>query len=220
MEITVMKFGGTSVANSDRMTAAAQKIAKEARRGRGVVAVVSAQGKLTDELIAKAKELNTEPSLREMDALLSAGEQISSSLLAMAVAAQGVPSIAMSGWQAGFITTDNFGSARIKNLETDRVTQALSEGKAVIVAGFQGIANGDVTTLGRGGSDTSAVALAAALGADICRIYTDVDGVYTADPRVVKTARKLDGISYDEMFEMASVGAGVMHNRSIKLAKK
>ena len=220
MEITVMKFGGTSVANSDRMTAAAQKIAKEARRGRGVVAVVSAQGKLTDELIAKAKELNSEPSLREMDALLSAGEQISSSLLAMAVAAQGVPSIAMSGWQAGFITTDNFGSARIKNLETDRVTQALSEGKAVIVAGFQGIANGDVTTLGRGGSDTSAVALAAALGADICRIYTDVDGVYTADPRVVKTARKLDGISYDEMFEMASVGAGVMHNRSIKLAKK
>jgi aspartate kinase len=220
MEITVMKFGGTSVANSDRMTAAAQKIAKEARRGRGVVAVVSAQGKLTDELIAKAKELNDEPSLREMDALLSAGEQISSSLLAMAVAAQGVPSIAMSGWQAGFITTDNFGSARIKNLETDRVTQALSEGKAVIVAGFQGIANGDVTTLGRGGSDTSAVALAAALGADICRIYTDVDGVYTADPRVVKTARKLDGISYDEMFEMASVGAGVMHNRSIKLAKK
>jgi aspartate kinase len=126
----------------------------------------------------------------------------------------------MSGWQAGFITTDNYGSARIKNLETDRVTQALSEGKAVIVAGFQGIANGDVTTLGRGGSDTSAVALAAALGADICRIYTDVDGVYTADPRVVKTARKLDGISYDEMFEMASVGAGVMHNRSIKLAKK
>lgn len=220
MEITVMKFGGTSVANSDRMTAAAQKIAKEARRGRGVVAVVSAQGKLTDELIAKAKELNDEPSLREMDALLSAGEQISSSLLAMAVAAQGVPSIAMSGWQAGFITTDNYGSARIKNLETDRVTQALSEGKAVIVAGFQGIANGDVTTLGRGGSDTSAVALAAALGADICRIYTDVDGVYTADPRVVKTARKLDGISYDEMFEMASVGAGVMHNRSIKLAKK
>ncbi len=220
MEITVMKFGGTSVANSDRMTAAAQKIAKEARRGRGVVAVVSAQGKLTDELIAKAKELNAEPSLREMDALLSAGEQISSSLLAMAVAAQGVPSIAMSGWQAGFITTDNYGSARIKNLETDRVTQALSEGKAVIVAGFQGIANGDVTTLGRGGSDTSAVALAAALGADICRIYTDVDGVYTADPRVVKTARKLDGISYDEMFEMASVGAGVMHNRSIKLAKK
>ncbi|MBO7276031.1 MAG: aspartate kinase, partial [Clostridia bacterium] len=170
--------------------------------------------------IAKAKELNDEPSLREMDALLSAGEQISSSLLAMAVAAQGVPSIAMSGWQAGFITTDNYGSARIKNLETDRVTQALSEGKAVIVAGFQGIANGDVTTLGRGGSDTSAVALAAALGADICRIYTDVDGVYTADPRVVKTARKLDGISYDEMFEMASVGAGVMHNRSIKLAKK
>ena len=220
MEITVMKFGGTSVANSDRMTAAAQKIAKEARRGRGVVAVVSAQGKLTDELIAKAKELNAEPSLREMDALLSAGEQISSSLLAMAVAAQGVPSMAMSGWQAGFITTDNYGSARIKNLETDRVTQALSEGKAVIVAGFQGIANGDVTTLGRGGSDTSAVALAAALGADICRIYTDVDGVYTADPRVVKTARKLDGISYDEMFEMASVGAGVMHNRSIKLAKK
>ena len=220
MEITVMKFGGTSVANSDRMTAAAQKIAKEARRGRGVVAVVSAQGKLTDELIAKAKELNSEPSLREMDALLSAGEQISSSLLAMAVAAQGVPSIAMSGWQAGFITTGSFGSARIKNLETDRVTQALSEGKAVIVAGFQGIANGDVTTLGRGGSDTSAVALAAALGADICRIYTDVDGVYTADPRVVKTARKLDGISYDEMFEMASVGAGVMHNRSIKLAKK
>jgi aspartate kinase len=220
MEITVMKFGGTSVANSDRMTAAAQKIAKEARRGRGVVAVVSAQGKLTDELIAKAKELNDEPSLREMDALLSAGEQISSSLLAMAVAAEGVPSIAMSGWQAGFITTDNYGSARIKNLETDRVTQALSEGKAVIVAGFQGIANGDVTTLGRGGSDTSAVALAAALGADICRIYTDVDGVYTADPRVVKTARKLDGISYDEMFEMASVGAGVMHNRSIKLAKK
>ncbi|MBR4305152.1 MAG: aspartate kinase [Clostridia bacterium] len=220
MEITVMKFGGTSVANSDRMTAAAQKIAKEARRGRGVVAVVSAQGKLTDELIAKAKELNTEPTLREMDALLSAGEQISSSLLAMAVAAQGVPSVAMSGWQAGFVTTGSFGSARIKKLETERVTAALAEGKTVIVAGFQGICDGDITTLGRGGSDTSAVALAAALGADICRIYTDVDGVYTADPRVVKTAKKLDGITYDEMFEMASLGAGVMHNRSIKLAKK
>ena len=220
MEITVMKFGGTSVANSDRMAAAAQKIAKEARRGRGVVAVVSAQGKLTDELIAKAKELNTDPTLREMDALLSAGEQISSSLLAMAVAAEGVPSIAMSGWQAGFITTGNFGSARIKKLETERVSAALAEGKAVIVAGFQGISDGDITTLGRGGSDTSAVALAAALGADICRIYTDVDGVYTADPRVVKTAKKLNGITYDEMFEMASLGAGVMHNRSIKLAKK
>ena len=220
MEITVMKFGGTSVANSDRMASAAQKIAREAKKGRGVVAVVSAQGKLTDELIAKAKELNADPALREMDALLSAGEQISSSLLAMAVAAQGVPSVAMSGWQAGFITTDNFGSARIKSLETERVTAALNDGKAVIVAGFQGISNGDITTLGRGGSDTSAVALAAALGADICRIYTDVDGVYTADPRIVKTARKLDGITYDEMFEMASLGAGVMHNRSIKLAKK
>ena len=220
MEITVMKFGGTSVANSDRMAAAAQKIAKEARRGRGVVAVVSAQGKLTDELITKAKELNTDPALREMDALLSAGEQISSSLLAMAVAAQGVPAVAMSGWQAGFITTGNFGSARIKKLETERVSAALAEGKAVIVAGFQGICDGDITTLGRGGSDTSAVALAAALGADICRIYTDVDGVYTADPRIVKSAKKLDGITYDEMFEMASLGAGVMHNRSIKLAKK
>jgi len=220
MNITVMKFGGTSVANNDRMAAAAQKIAKEVRRGRGVVAVVSAQGKLTDELIAKAKEINSDPALREMDALLSAGEQISSSLLAMAVAAEGVPSVAMSGWQAGFITTGNFGSARIKTLETERVTRALSEGKAVIVAGFQGISDGDITTLGRGGSDTSAVALAAALGADICRIYTDVDGVYTADPRIVKTARKLDGITYDEMFEMASLGAGVMHNRSIKLAKK
>ena len=187
MEITVMKFGGTSVANSDRMAAAAQKIAKESRRGRGVVAVVSAQGKLTDELITKAKELNTDPALREMDALLSAGEQISSSLLAMAVAAQGVPAVAMSGWQAGFITTGNFGSARIKKLETERVSAALAEGKAVIVAGFQGICDGDITTLGRGGSDTSAVALAAALGADICRIYTDVDDGGNVTKNLVKS---------------------------------
>jgi len=220
MDITVMKFGGTSVANSDRMMAAAQKIVKESKKGRGVVAVVSAQGKLTDELIAKAKELNDVPENREMDVLLSAGEQISSALLAMAVAAQGVPSVALSGWQAGFVTTDNFTSARIVKLETENVTKALNEGKAVIVAGFQGISDGNVTTLGRGGSDTSAVALAAALGAATCRIYTDVDGVYTADPRVVPDAHKLEGITYDEMFEMASLGAGVMHNRSIKLAKK
>ena len=220
MEITVMKFGGTSVKNNDRLLAAAQKIADEHRLGKGVVAVVSAQGKFTDELIAKANEINEKPELREMDALLSAGEQISCSLLAMAVASLGVPSIAMSGWQAGFITNGNFGSARIDHLETERVQKAIEEGKAVIVAGFQGISNGDITTLGRGGSDTSAVALAAALNASTCRIYTDVEGVYTADPRIVKSARKLDGISYDEMFEMASLGAGVMHNRSIKLAKK
>jgi len=220
MEITVMKFGGTSVKNNDRMIAAAEKIAAEHRRGRGVVAVVSAQGKFTDELIAKAQDINEKPELREMDALLSAGEQISCSLLAMAVAAQGVPSIAMSGWQAGFVTNSSFGSARIDHLEIDRVQKALDEGKAVIVAGFQGISDGDITTLGRGGSDTSAVALAAALNASTCRIYTDVDGVYTADPRIVKSAQKLEGISYDEMFEMASLGAGVMHNRSIKLAKK
>lgn len=220
MEITVMKFGGTSVKNNDRMLAAAEKIVAEYNKGRGVVAVVSAQGKLTDELITKATEINEKPTLREMDALLSAGEQISSSLLAMAVHSLGVPSLAMAGWQAGFMTDGNFGSARIDHLETDRVKQALEDGKVVIVAGFQGIANGDITTLGRGGSDTSAVALAAALNANTCRIYTDVEGVYTADPRIVKNAHKLDGISYDEMFEMASLGAGVMHNRSIKLAKK
>ncbi len=220
MDITVMKFGGTSVANSDRMMAAAHKIVKESKKGRGVVAVVSAQGKLTDELIAKAKELNDVPENREMDVLLSAGEQFSSALLAMAVAAQGVPSVALSGWQAGFITTGNFTSARIVKLETDNVTKALNEGKAVIVAGFQGISDGNVTTLGRGGSDTSAVALAAALKADLCQIYTDVDGVYTTDPRIAPNARKLSEITYDEMLELATLGAQVLNNRSVEMAKK
>jgi aspartate kinase len=219
--LIVQKFGGTSVADPDRVFNVAGIIAEKFKEGHDVIAVVSAQGDTTDELIEKAREINQNASRREMDMLLSAGEQISAALLAMAIEKLGYPVISLLGWQAGFNTNSTYGSARIKRINTERIRAELDKRKIVIVAGFQGInRHGDITTLGRGGSDTSAVGIAAALGADLCQIFTDVDGVYTADPRKVPTAFKLDEITYDEMLELATLGAQVLNNRSVELAKK
>ena len=215
--LIVQKFGGTSVANPDRVFNVAGIITEKFKEGHDVIAVVSAQGDTTDELIEKAREINRDASRREMDMLLSAGEQIS------AARWHGDSStvISLLGWQAGFNTNSAYGSARIKRINTERIRAELDKRKIVIVAGFQGInRHGDITTLGRGGSDTSAVGIAAALGADLCQIFTDVDGVYTADPRKVPTAFKLDEITYDEMLELATLGAQVLNNRSVELAKK
>ena len=221
MELVVQKFGGSSVADTERINNVAQIVTDTYKSGKSVVVVVSAQGDTTDDFIAKAAEINTRPSNREMDVLLSAGEQISMSLLAMAIERMGYPVVSLTGWQAGIKTDSNHGIARIKNIDTERLHRELDRKNIVIVAGFQGINKyDDITTLGRGGSDTSAVALAAALKAELCQIYTDVDGVYTADPRKVPNAKKLDSISYDEMLELASQGAQVLHNRSVEMAKK
>lgn len=221
MSLIVQKFGGTSVANAERVMNVAGIIKDTYDAGNQVVAVVSAQGDTTDDLIQKAKEINPKASRREMDMLLSSGEQISISLLAMALEKLGVPAVSLLGWQAGFNTTSAYGNARIKKMDTDRLQRELDKKNVVIVAGFQGINKfDDITTLGRGGSDTSAVAIAASLGADCCQIYTDVDGVYTADPRIVKNAKKLEEISYDEMLELATLGAQVLHNRSVEMSKK
>jgi aspartate kinase len=221
LALLVQKFGGTSVADSDKILAAARRAIQAHHRGDRVLMVVSARGHTTDELIALAKEITDRPPAREMDMLLSTGEQVSIALMAMAVQALGVPAISFTGAQIGIVTDSFHTKARIKNISTERIIQALDEGKIVIVAGFQGIdENYNITTLGRGGSDTTAVALAAVLGADACEIYTDVDGVYTTDPRIVPEARKIDRISYEEMLELASLGAGVMHSRSIEFAKK
>ena len=222
MGLIVQKFGGTSVANADRIRNVAQIIADTYRQGNQVVAVLSAQGDTTDDLIEKAKEINPNASKREMDMLLSTGEQISCSLCAMAIETMGLSVVSLTGWQAGFQTNSSYSNARIKKINAERVQSELDRSHSiVIVTGFQGINKyGDITTLGRGGSDTSAVALAAALKADLCQIYTDVDGIYTADPRYVKEARKLDEITFDEMLELASLGAQVLHNRSVELAKK
>lgn len=221
MGLIVKKFGGTSVADAQRLRNVAQRITRTYDEGNNVVVVVSAQGDTTDELIEKANEVNTNPSKREMDVLLSAGEQISMSLLAMVLENMGYPVVSLTGWQAGFLTDSHYGSARIKTVNTERLQTELDKRNIVIVAGFQGLNRyDDITTLGRGGSDTSAVALAATLGADLCEIYTDVNGVYTADPRIVKNAQKLDEISYDEILELASLGANVLHNRSVEMAKK
>lgn len=221
MGLIVKKFGGTSVADAQRLRIVAQRITRTYDEGNNVVVVVSAQGDTTDELIEKANEVNTNPSKREMDVLLSAGEQISMSLLAMVLENMGYPVVSLTGWQAGFLTDSHYGSARIKTVNTERLQTELDKRNIVIVAGFQGLNRyDDITTLGRGGSDTSAVALAATLGADLCEIYTDVNGVYTADPRIVKNAQKLDEISYDEILELASLGANVLHNRSVEMAKK
>ena len=222
MGLIVQKFGGTSVANAERLRNVAQIIADTYRQGNQVVAVLSAQGDTTDDLIEKAKEINPNASRREMDMLLSTGEQISCSLCAMAIEAMGLPVVSLTGWQAGVQTNSSYSSARIKKINVERVQSELDRSHSiVIVTGFQGINKyGDVTTLGRGGSDTSAVALAAALKADLCQIYTDVDGIYTADPRYVRGARKLEEITFDEMLELASLGAQVLHNRSVELAKK
>jgi aspartate kinase len=221
MSLIVQKYGGTSVRDAERVMNVARRITETYQAGNNVIVAVSAQGDTTDDLIEKAKEINPNASKREMDMLLATGEQISISLLAMAIEKLGCPVISMTGWQAGVVTEANHGSARIKRIDTERIQNELDKKTIVIVAGFQGIDKyDDITTLGRGGSDTSAVALAAALHADVCEIYTDVDGVYTADPRFVPNAYKLDDISYDEMLELASLGANVLHNRSVEMAKK
>ena len=221
MGLIVQKYGGTSVKDAERVMNVARRITDAYKAGNNVVVAVSAQGDTTDDLIEKAKEINPNASKREMDMLLSTGEQISISLLAMAIEKIGCPVISLTGWQAGVKTDAKYGAARISTIDTERLQAELDKKNIVIVAGFQGINKyDDITTLGRGGSDTSAVALAAALHADVCEIYTDVDGVYTADPRFVKNAYKLDDISYDEMLELASLGANVLHNRSVEMAKK
>ena len=221
MALIVQKFGGSSVADTARIRNVARIITETYRKGNNVVVVLSAQGDTTDDLIAKAEEINPGASRREMDMLLATGEQISISLCAMAIEALGYPVISLTGWQAGMLTNSAYGSARIKRIRTDRIQTELDARKIVLVAGFQGINKyDDITTLGRGGSDTSAVALAASLHADLCQIYTDVDGVYTADPRSVTGARKLEEITYDEMLELASLGAQVLHNRSVEMAKR
>lgn len=221
MSLIVQKFGGSSVANKERVFNVARRIIETYKKGNSVVVVVSAQGDTTDDLIEKAAEISKNPSKREMDMLLSTGEQISISLLAMAIHELGYPAISLTGWQVGLNTDASYSNARISKISAERIKKELEHKNIVVVAGFQGINKyEDITTLGRGGSDTSAVALAAALGADLCEIYTDVDGVYTADPRIVKNAKKMDVISFDEMLELASMGANVLHNRSVEMAKK
>jgi aspartate kinase len=221
MALIVQKFGGSSVADKDRLFNVADIVTRTYKAGNKVIVVVSAQGDTTDDLIAKAKEINEDASKREMDMLMTAGEQMSAALLAMAIEKLGCPVISLLGWQAGFVTSSAYGSARIKRIEPNRIRKELDKKNIVVVTGFQGINRyDDMTTLGRGGSDTSAVALAAAMHADLCQIYTDVEGVYTADPRKVKNARKLSEISYDEMLELATLGAQVLNNRSVEMAKK
>ena len=221
MSLIVQKFGGSSVRDAQRIRNVAGIIAETYLEGNDVLVVLSAQGDTTDDLIAKAEEINSHPSKREMDMLLSTGEQISVALCAMALESMGLPCVSLTAWQVGIQTTAVHGDARIKRIDSERVQAELDQHRIVLITGFQGMDRaGDVTTLGRGGSDTSAVALAAAFRAKLCQLYTDVDGVYTADPRIVPNARHLDEITYDEMLELASQGAGVLHNRSVELAKK
>lgn len=221
MALVVAKFGGTSVATPERVKNVAKRLVERKRNGDKVVAVVSAMGKTTDDLIALANEVNPNPPAREMDTLLSTGEVVSMAMMAMAINALGEQAISLSGRQVGLVTDAVHGKAKIREIHAQRITDALDEGCIVIVAGFQGIdANGDVTTLGRGGSDTTAVAIAAGIHADVCEIYTDVDGVYSADPRVAPKAQKIDAISYEEMLEMAAAGAGVLHKRCVEFARK
>lgn len=219
--LIVQKFGGSSVADAEKIRRVAGIIADTFCEGHDVVAVLSAQGDTTDELLEKAAELNEKPSKRELDMLLSTGEQASIALMAMALEKLGLPVVSLTGWQIGMLTDSNYGGARIKKVAVERLRRELDKRRIVLVAGFQGINKyDDITTLGRGGSDTSAVAIAAALHADACQIYTDVEGVYTADPRKVEGAKKLDEITYDEMLELASLGAQVLHNRSVEMAKR
>lgn len=221
MSLIVQKFGGSSVADAERVFNVAGIVTETYDKGNDIVVVVSAQGDTTDDLIAKGNEINPNASKRERDMLVSAGEQISISLLAMAIEKLGYPVISLLGWQAGFQTSSAHTSARIKRVIPNRIRKELDKKRIVIVAGFQGLSKyDDITTLGRGGSDTSAVAIAAAMHADLCQIYTDVEGVYTADPRLVKNAKKLQEISYDEMLELATLGAQVLNNRSVEMAKK
>lgn len=219
--LVVKKFGGTSVADKERIYNVAGRIAEEYRKGNEVVVVLSAMGKQTDVLLSMARDINPDASKREIDMLLVTGEQVSVALMAMALDALGVPAVSLNAFQVAMHTTSNYGNARLKRIDTERIRNELESKRVVLVTGFQGVNKyDDFTTLGRGGSDTTAVALAAALHADACEIYTDVDGVYTADPRIVPTARKINEITYDEMLEMATQGAGVLHNRSVEMAKK
>lgn len=220
-KLVVQKYGGSSVANPERLKVVAQRVISYAKRGNRVVVVLSAMGDTTDELISLAKKINSSPSEREMDMLMSTGEQISCALLAMAIHKKGIDAISFTGPQVGIITDTYHTQAKILKIETDRIKKELVRGKIVIVAGFQGLSTSyEITTLGRGGSDLSAVALAVSLGANLCEIYTDVEGIYTADPRIVPQARKIDSITFDEMLELASRGAQVMHTRAVEVAKK
>ncbi|WP_124065226.1 aspartate kinase [Clostridium sp. E02] len=219
--LVVKKFGGSSVADKDRIFHVARRCIEEYEKGNQVVVVLSAMGKTTDGLIAKAHEMNQNPPKREMDMLLATGEQVSVALMSMAMHALGVPAVSLNAAQVVMHTTSAYGTAKLKRIDTDRIRHELEAKKIVIITGFQGVNKyDDLTTLGRGGSDTTAVALAAALSADACEIYTDVDGVYTGDPRIVPNARKLSEVSYDEMLEFASLGAKVLHNRSVEMAKR
>ena len=221
MSLIVQKFGGSSVRDAQRIRNVAGIIAETYLEGNDVLVVLSAQGDTTDDLIAKAEEINSHPSKREMDMLLATGEQISVALCAMALESMGLPCVSLTAWQVGIQTTAVHGDARIKRIDSERVQAELDQHRIVLITGFQGMDRaGDVTTLGRGGSDTSAVALAAAFRAKLCQIYTDVEGVYTADPRKVSNTRKLEEITFDEMLELASLGAQVLNNRSVELAKK
>lgn len=220
MGLIVQKFGGTSVGSAERILNVASKVKDETDRGNNVVVVVSAMGKSTDQLVTLAKEISAQPNKREMDMLLTTGEQVTIALLSMALNQKGQDAVSYTGWQAGIVTEPVHGNARITKINTEAIEGQLSTGKVVIVAGFQGITEkGEITTLGRGGSDTTAVALAAALKADKCDIYTDVTGVFTTDPRYIKNARKLLSVSYDEMLELANLGAGVLHPRAVEFAK-
>ena len=219
--LIVQKYGGTSLGDAERIRAAARRVTELARQGNGVVVVVSAQGDTTDMLIQKAAELNRRRALREMDAYLAAGEQMSASLMAMAIGALGQSAVSLTGWQAGIRTDGVHGNARIVHIDTGRIRRELDAGKIVIVAGFQGMdPEGDITTLGRGGSDTTAVALAAYLGADKCQIFTDVEGVYDRDPRVFPDAVRFSSISYEKMMALIENGAQVLHDRSVEMARK
>lgn len=220
MGIIVIKFGGSSLSTTDKIKHAAQRIADEKKKGNEVVVVVSAMGKTTDQLLQLAGQITENPAKREMDMLLATGEQVSISLLSMALTQMGAPAVSLTGWQAGIVTEKIHSNARIVDVDTKHIEEKLAEGNIIVAAGFQGVTeDGEITTLGRGGSDTTAVALAAALGADRCLICTDVTGVFTSDPRFVPQARKLSSISYDEMLELANLGAGVLHPRAVEFAK-
>jgi aspartate kinase len=220
MSLIVAKFGGTSVASPERIKNVARRLAKMRDAGNQVVAVVSAMGKTTDELMSLAAAVNTNPPARELDRLLSTGEQVSMTLLALALESMGYPAMSFTGRQAGIETNGTHNKAKIVKVHNERILAALEAGKIPVVAGFQGIdANDDITTLGRGGSDTTAVAVAWGIGADICEIYSDVDGVYTTDPRVAPRARKLNSVSYDDMLELSSAGSGVLQSRAVEFAK-
>lgn len=222
MALVVQKYGGSSLESADRIKRVAERIVATKKAGNDVVVVCSAMGDTTDELLDLAQQVNPAPPEREMDMLLTAGERISNSLVAMAIAAQGAEAWSFTGSQAGVVTTSVHGNARIIDVTPSRVTEALEQGYVALVAGFQGVAQDtkDITTLGRGGSDTTAVALAAALNADVCEIYSDVDGVYSADPRIVPDAKKLDVIPYEEMLELAASGSKILHLRSVEYARR